>query len=721
MLKMYKFIIIALAVCLPIFSQEIIEEDIQHDDQVISKKFDQAVESFKAGELDSALQSFNDLIIILKTDISDNVISDSKSNYLEKSYEFRALIFFKKNDLENCKRDILSILDGEIEYNPANDLPVKFRSYVNRLKQENIGYLKVSTQPPGAIVIIENRRYESLANPRIKHRTGSYIARITKEGYADEEREVIIIPQKETRLAIDLRRTSAVLSLMTSPPDAVCYLNGEEKGKSEPITFEEAKKAFPELDTFPDKIGKVVIANVEFGRYKLEIKKPCFQGIVFNIDVQKPEDYNLGFFMMDASQGNIEIHNVEDDAEVYINGQASGRGNVKLNGLCSGFYTLVVKYSDGGKYLKQFTLKKDETVHVEPSRKATVLFGGVLDGKGGNPCSHPLVPVLSEALNNLKSINVLTLPEAETAALEYGEKINRFTNISSKPFEPVIIDHSLNAWKDALLAKYESDLLLVFIEQPDSGLTLLLMHKSHNKADNDFFPLSEDEITAQDITDRLQKLDALPVLQRTWIGFSPIDYFKGNGVMVVDLLQESPAAKAGIKEGDIIRFFNGRRIAYSRILIEELQKLEPGASVSIKVERGGKILDLAITISWETVLPEDTNDFYNNRIIEELNSGMHYKNISEKEFTIFLIKGILYYYSGSYQIAREYLERALQNGSMSIDPFLIKLFIGLSSEKMGDTASADRQKNEIKKYPDIRLYSKNGIPLYLIDKYDIYP
>lgn len=63
-----------------------------------------------------------------------------------------------------------------------------------------------------------------------------------------------------------------------------------------------------------------------------------------------------------------------------------------------------------------------------------------------------------------------------------------------------------------------------------------------------------------------------------------------NGVEVVTVEKESAAAKAGIKENDIIQLVNGEKIRAAQDLADIIGELAPGAAVKIGFWRDGKAL-----------------------------------------------------------------------------------------------------------------------------------
>lgn len=77
-------------------------------------------------------------------------------------------------------------------------------------------------------------------------------------------------------------------------------------------------------------------------------------------------------------------------------------------------------------------------------------------------------------------------------------------------------------------------------------------------------------------------------------------YFKvDDGVLVSSVDEDSPAAKAGVKAGDVILKLNGRKVADASDLGHEVARLEPGVAATLTVQRDGKPLDLKVTVEGE--------------------------------------------------------------------------------------------------------------------------
>lgn len=71
---------------------------------------------------------------------------------------------------------------------------------------------------------------------------------------------------------------------------------------------------------------------------------------------------------------------------------------------------------------------------------------------------------------------------------------------------------------------------------------------------------------------------------------------KAEGALVADVMEGTPADKAGIKAGDVILELDGKRIAGIRVLMSTIALMPPGSKVKAKVFRDGAAVDLDITI-----------------------------------------------------------------------------------------------------------------------------
>jgi S1-C subfamily serine protease len=84
------------------------------------------------------------------------------------------------------------------------------------------------------------------------------------------------------------------------------------------------------------------------------------------------------------------------------------------------------------------------------------------------------------------------------------------------------------------------------------------------------------------------------------------EYFKlgaERGVLVSEVEEDGPAARAGLRAGDVILKFNGDPVTDSRSLRERVRKAEAGSEATLTVWRDGRGLDLKVKLGGTPVAP----------------------------------------------------------------------------------------------------------------------
>ncbi len=98
-----------------------------------------------------------------------------------------------------------------------------------------------------------------------------------------------------------------------------------------------------------------------------------------------------------------------------------------------------------------------------------------------------------------------------------------------------------------------------------------------------------------------------------------------KGVIIADIVPDSPADKAGLKRGDIVKSLNGKTIDNANMLSRSVAALGPESTATIQLIHEGKTKDVKVTIG---TMPEETPDQKRGTAKTESAFGISVQNIT---------------------------------------------------------------------------------------------
>ena len=106
-----------------------------------------------------------------------------------------------------------------------------------------------------------------------------------------------------------------------------------------------------------------------------------------------------------------------------------------------------------------------------------------------------------------------------------------------------------------------------------------------------------------------------------------------SGVMINDVIDDSPAEKAGLEDGDVILEFDGKAISDNKDLVKAVRTASPGDKIEVVVLRSGKNKSLEVEIGKH----EDENVFimYGD---DDLH-GSHFEHFGEGDHKVIVMSG----------------------------------------------------------------------------------
>jgi serine protease Do len=91
-------------------------------------------------------------------------------------------------------------------------------------------------------------------------------------------------------------------------------------------------------------------------------------------------------------------------------------------------------------------------------------------------------------------------------------------------------------------------------------------------------------------------------IERGWLGVSVQDMggarsrHTNNGVSIANIDRTGPAARAGLKQGDVVVAVDGARVDTSQGLIKAVAATPPGNAVKLTIRRSGQNLEIPVTV-----------------------------------------------------------------------------------------------------------------------------
>ena len=84
-------------------------------------------------------------------------------------------------------------------------------------------------------------------------------------------------------------------------------------------------------------------------------------------------------------------------------------------------------------------------------------------------------------------------------------------------------------------------------------------------------------------------------VERGWLGVSIEENEEGK-VGIIAIEKESPAELAKLKEEDMVLKIEGEEVASTKMLAKEIRKRKPGKTITLKIERNGKEIDVKVKL-----------------------------------------------------------------------------------------------------------------------------
>jgi serine protease Do len=221
-----------------------------------------------------------------------------------------------------------------------------------------------------------------------------------------------------------------------------------------------------------------------------------------------------------------------------------------------------------------------------------------IDGKNANRAMLGVNSVKAE--DNIEGAKIKEVTKgsaAEKAGLKAGDLITRVNEIAIS--DPEALAHAVHKYKP------QDKITLTYKRDGKEQKTTATLGKSDQAANFSFDRryVMPDEQMSRNFNFTMPPMPDMDGARAfSWndgkpkLGIKAQDMDEGNGARVLEVDDESPAEKAGIKEGDIITRFDDKDVENATMLADLARETAGKASVRISVTRDGKSREVEVKV-----------------------------------------------------------------------------------------------------------------------------
>lgn len=199
---------------------------------------------------------------------------------------------------------------------------------------------------------------------------------------------------------------------------------------------------------------------------------------------------------------------------------------------------------------------------------------------------------------------------------------------------------------------------------------------------------------------------------RGWLGVRMQDIIDKEGALVSEVIAGGPAEKAGIKQGDAIVQFDGKKVQNSSELSSIVGKTPPLQKVPVKVIREGKELTIDVVLG-KAPEKEDYEKMVKTQEIDNYTKAIE---LNPKDADAYYGRGVACIQSNEYQGAIDNFSKAIELDTKYVSAYLGR---GLAYYNLGqDQKAIDNYSKAIELNPkDALVYCNRGNIYYRLGQY----
>jgi tetratricopeptide (TPR) repeat protein len=571
-------------------------------------------------EFDSPQQSrsivlFDEIISRLENLRRQGLLPAHGKEILAQAYELRGRAYYNIGLQEKAADSFRSLVQLQPQHTISREkVSPKVVEYFNSVKKALVGYLAVSTRPPGARVSL-NGEFLSLTDffP-LEVLAGEYAVEISREGYQVETRALSIAPRATETVQIDLKRTSASTFFVTEPAGVEIWVDGQLKATSAgtlpPDLADTArgKGLEPSRTSAPTEVG-----NLSLGSHVVEFRKKCYETVRRTVETAEAKDYDGDPQKLEESMGSLQLRSEPPGARIFLDGEAMGVTPKELDRICSGRHRIEVKHTSG-KFIQDIVLEKGDSVALDcPIRPSLAFLGVVAEGSGGERFVAEAEEKILQNLAKIATLNFIPAPKETVDRILETERLTRKSLIPSAGTDP----DSIRKVTEKLATALEVQGFMIAAlpeEKLQRSASLHILAAGNTVSDRWTVNFTESGSYLRFIS----AMDRKATVYRPWTGLITVDTLLHEGIPVLRVVPGSPAASMGVQPGDILEAADGKPLKQTADLLALVEQKKPKDRLSLRLRgaSGAKAVDLALAQTPQEIPLNDPALLYNKVMMD---------------------------------------------------------------------------------------------------------
>ncbi len=685
---------------------------VQAELQDVQNLFVAAQAEFDGTQQSRSIVGFDRVIDRLESLRRQGQLPQRGRDLLAQSYELRGRAYYGIGLAEKATEDFSSLVRLTPQYQLSRErVSPKVVDYFDSVKKSLVGFLAVESEPAGARVSL-NGEFLALTNffP-MEVLAGDYGVEVAREGYATETRHVSIAPRATETLQVPLTRTAASTFFITEPAGVEIWVDGKLAAVTAgalPADQHEVARARG-LDPLRTS-ARTEVANLSIGAHRVEFRKRCYEPVAATLEIPEASDFDYEPVKLEDSLATLVLRSDPAGARIFLDGESMGLTPRELTGVCSGKHRLEVKHQ-AGKFVQEINLARGETLSLDCPIRPSLAFLGVL---ASSPAGERLVGEVEEKLvqnlARIQSLNVLTAPRELVDNVLAAEQMTRASLVRGGGATPDQVRRATE--KLAAQLEVQGFLLAVL---PDERLlrtaTLHLLAAGNAVADEWDVVFSESASYLRFIG----AIDQKVTLYRPWTGLITVDTLIHEGVPVLRVVPDSPAARVGLEPGDVVYAVDGQAVRRTADLTAAAQRKAAGQRVSLHVRGPGgatRAVDLTLESTPQEIPLHDPGLLYNKLMMDLRQQVQGYPGTEAAAFAR-LNLGLCAWHFEDFAAAHEHVTRAASE--LPKRPGLSRgtalYYVGLALERLGYRQEAEAAYREAAASADATLFDNDGPPV----------